>query len=51
MKTTTDFTTIKRDDLLQEWANQIKAYQKSGITVTAFCAQNGIKLKSYYYCL
>jgi len=28
---------------------QIKAQQESGMTVTAYCAQNGINIKTYYY--
>ena len=49
MKTTTTITTVKRDVQLQEWAEQIKAQQESGMTVTAYCAQNGINIKTYYY--
>ena len=49
MKTTTAITTIKRDVKLQEWMEQIKAQQESGMTVTAYCAQNGINIKTYYY--
>lgn len=49
MKPTTAITTVKRDAKLQEWMEQIKAQQESGITVTAFCAANGINLKTYYY--
>ena len=49
MKTTTAITTIKRDLKLQEWMEQIKAQQESGMTVTAYCTQNGINIKTYYY--
>ena len=49
MKTTTAITTVKRDVKLQEWMEQIKAQQESGMTVTAYCAQNGINIKTYYY--
>jgi hypothetical protein len=49
MKTTTAITTVKRDIQLQEWSEQIKAQQESGMTVTAYCAQNGINIKTYYY--
>ncbi len=38
MKTTTAITTVKRDVKLQEWMEQIKAQQESGINV-----------KTYYY--
>jgi len=49
LKTTTAITTVKRDVQLQEWTEQIKAQQESGMTVTAYCAQNGINIKTYYY--
>ncbi len=49
MKTTTAITNVKRDVQLQEWTEQIKAHQESGMTVTAYCAQNGINIKTYYY--
>ena len=49
MKPTTAITTVKRDVKLQEWMEQIKAQQESGMTVTAYCAQNGINIKTYYY--
>ena len=49
MKTTTVITTVKRDVQLQEWTEQIKAQQESGMTVAAYCAQNGINIKTYYY--
>ncbi len=39
MKTTTAITTVKREVRLQEWMEQIKAQQESGMTVTAYCAQ------------
>jgi len=45
----TAITTVKRDVQLQEWIEQIKAQQESGMTVTAYCAQNGINIKTYYY--
>lgn len=49
MKTTTAITNVKRDEQLQEWTEQIKAQQESGMTVKAYCAQNGINIKTYYY--
>lgn len=48
-KTTTAITVVKQEVKLREWAEQIRAQQESGMTVTAFCAENGIKLKTYYY--
>ena len=49
MKTTTAITTVKREVKLQEWMEQIKARQESVMTVTAYCAQNWINIKTYYY--
>ena len=49
MKTTTAITTVKEAVKLQEWMEQIKARQERGMTVTAYCAQNGINIKTYYY--
>ena len=49
MKTTTAITTVKRDVQLQEWTEQIKAQQESGMTVQKWCAENGIVPKTYYY--
>jgi len=48
-KITTAITTVKRDVQLRKWSEQIKAQQESGMTVTAYCAQNGINIKTYYY--
>ena len=48
-KITTAITTVKRDVQLREWSEQIEAQQESGMTVTAYCAQNGINIKTYYY--
>lgn len=49
MKTMTAINNIKQNVQLQEWTKQIKAQQESGMTVTAYCAQNGINIKTYYY--
>ena len=48
-KTTTAITTVKQELHLREWSEQIKAQQESGMTVAAYCAQNGIIIKTYYY--
>lgn len=48
-RTTPAITRVKQEVKLREWAEQIKAQQESGMTVTAFCAENGINLKTYYY--
>lgn len=49
MKTMTAINNIKQNVQLQEWTEQIKAQQESGMTVTTYCAQNGINIKIYYY--
>jgi hypothetical protein len=36
---------------MQQWAQIIKTCRDSGITVKAWCAQNGVHPKSYYYWL
>ena len=46
---TTEIATIRQAVRLQEWSELIKAQQASGMTVTAYCAQNGINIKTYYY--
>ena len=48
-KTTTAITAVKQKVKLREWGEQIRAQQESGMTVTAFCAENGINPKTYYY--
>ncbi len=48
-KITTAIKTVKEDIRLKEWLKQVAAQQESGMTVTAFCAANGINLKTYYY--
>lgn len=34
---------------LREWGQMVKLCQESGLTVTEWCAQNGIKPACYYY--
>ena len=48
-KTTTAIVTVKQEIRLQEWAAQIEAQQASGMTVQQWCAENGIKVKTYYH--
>ena len=48
-KTTTAIVAVKQEIRLQEWAAQIEAQQASGMTVQQWCAENGIKDKTYYY--
>ena len=48
-ETTTAITSVKQDVRLREWAEQLEAQQASGLTVLQWCAENGIKTKSFYY--
>ena len=34
---------------LSEWSNRVSACRSSGMTVKAWCAQNGLSEKTYYY--
>ena len=49
MDTSNAITTVKHELRLQEWAEQIKSQQSSGLTVREWCAENGINAKTYYY--
>ncbi|MDO5399022.1 MAG: hypothetical protein Q4G33_13960 [bacterium] len=40
---------VKSDVRKNQWVEIIQACQSSGMTVKAWCAQNGINIKSYYY--
>ena len=46
---TTALAAVKQDVRLQEWSAQIESQQASGLTVQQWCAENGIKPKTYYY--
>ena len=46
---TTAITAVKQEVRLREWSAQIEAQQTSGLTVLQWCAENGIKPKTYYY--
>jgi len=40
---------VKADVRKKQWTEIIQACQSSGMTVKAWCAENGINIKSYYY--
>lgn len=42
-------TLVKREISAARWAEQINACQSSGLSVSAWCRENEIKPKSYYY--
>ena len=45
----TALAAVRQEIRLQEWAAQIEAQQESGLTVRQWCAENGVKRKTYYY--
>ena len=40
---------VKKGMKLAQWAEMIRQRNESGLTVTDWCKQNGINLKTYYY--
>ncbi|HEX3029732.1 MAG TPA: hypothetical protein VHT34_10615 [Clostridia bacterium] len=42
-------TTTSHDYMLNLWTTRIKECRKSGMTVVAWCEQNNIGVKTYYY--
>ncbi|MCQ2469347.1 MAG: hypothetical protein MJ100_06020 [Ruminococcus sp.] len=48
-ETTTPIIVVKQYVRLRECSSQIEAQQISGLTVPQWCAENGIKAKSFYY--
>ena len=40
---------MKKKVKLTQWAGMIRSRSESGLTVTDWCRQNGINLKTYYY--
>ena len=40
---------VKKEVKLAQWAEMVRQRNESGLTVTDWCKQNGIKLKTYYY--
>ena len=41
--------TLQRQVRLQEWASQINAQRRSGMTVIEWCQENGVGYKNFYY--
>ena len=41
----------KTEFRLRQWTQIVQACQSSGMTVVAWCRQNNVKIKSYYYWL
>lgn len=40
---------VKKEIELRQWAEMVKCRNESGMTVTEWCKENGINLKTYYY--
>lgn len=40
---------VKREVILNEWAEMVRECQSSGQTVELWCSENGINIKTYYY--
>lgn len=40
---------VKKEVKLAQWAEMVRSRNESGLTVTDWCRQNGINLKTYYY--
>ena len=48
-ETTTGINGFKQEVRFSDWTERIEAQQASGLTVPQWCAENGIKTKSFYY--
>ncbi len=44
-----EITKIKNEAKLKQWVEMIQQRNESGLTITDWCRQNGINLKTYYY--
>lgn len=40
---------MKKEVKLAQWAEMVRSRSESGLTVTDWCKQNGINIKTYYY--
>ena len=40
---------VKKEIKLKQWAEMVKCRNESGMTVSEWCKQNGINLKTHYY--
>ena len=40
---------VKKEVKLAQWAEMVRSRNESGLTVTDWCKQNGINIKTYYY--
>lgn len=44
-----DMKEYKKSSQLQKWAEIVRACRNSGKTVSAWCNENGLNKKTYYY--
>ena len=44
-----EITRVKKEIRLAQWAEMVRQRNESGLTVTDWCKENGINLKTYYY--
>ena len=40
---------VKKEVQLKQWAEMVQRRSESGLTVTQWCSDNNINLKTYYY--
>ena len=40
---------VKKQVIETEWAERVRRCRESGLTVSEWCRENGINLKTYYY--
>ena len=40
---------MKKEAKLAQWAEMVRQRNESGLSVTEWCKQNGINIKTYYY--
>lgn len=40
---------VKKEIKLRQWTEMVKCRKESGMTVSEWCKENGINLKTYYY--
>ena len=40
---------IKQDVKLRQWTEMIQQRKESGLTVSQWCTENGVNIKTYYY--
>lgn len=46
---TVDIQKLNKSVRLNDWAQMVRQCRNSGMTVSAWCAENGINPKTYYY--